>query len=115
MAAVPWPAGAPQFAESWQEMDDPLTIRTDMDVGPPKVRRRATRNTRRVTVGFIGTHAQWLALLSFFRIECQNGVEFHTFRHPYEGTVQQFRFVEAPQSTNLSALGVTMSCVWEQL
>ena len=113
--AVPWPAGAPQFAEGWQEKNNPNTIRTPMDVGPPKVRRRATRLTRQISVTFIGTHAQWLAVKDFFNLDCQEGVQFHTFLHPYEGTTQEFRFMEAPAVANISALGTTITCVWEQL
>lgn len=113
--AIAWPSGAPQFAESWQEQDQPVTVRTEMDVGPPKVRRRYTRTMRLMNVGFVGTHEQWNALKEFYEIDCQGGVEFHTFRHPYENTLQDFRFREAPSSTNMSALGVTINCVWEQL
>ncbi len=113
--AVAWPPGAPQFAERWEEQDDPLTVRTNMDVGPPKVRRRSTRNTRQIQVTFIGTHAQWLILKDFHRVSCQGGVEFHTFLHPYENTVQNFRFVNAPSISNIGPLGITMNCVWEQL
>lgn len=113
--SVPWPTGAPQFAESWQEKGNPNTVRTSMDIGPPKVRRRATRITRQITVSFTGTHDQWLAIRTFFNLDCQEGVEFHTFLHPYEGTVQAFRFMEAPQVTNVSSLGTTVTCVWEQI
>lgn len=112
---IPWPAGAPQFAESWEEQNQPLTIRTNMDVGPPKVRRRATRSFRSVTVSFTCRHDQWRVLKDFFQVDCQSGVQFHEFLHPFEGTVQEFRFIEAPQVVSVISFGVTVNCQWEQL
>lgn len=110
-----WPAGAPQYANTWTQANQPNTIRSSMDVGPPKVRRRSTAPNIQFQVSMIGTHAQGNAVQSFFDFECQGGVNFHTFLHPFEGTLQTFRIVEPPAITNVSAYAVTIDMVWEQL
>lgn len=111
----PWPGAAPQFASNWEEQDEPSTIRSSMDVSFPKVRRRYTKGMGRFRVTMVGTKAEGAAVKSFFRSECQSGVNFHTFLHPFDNTVQTFRFIEAPAISNLSALAVTISMQWEQL
>lgn len=111
---VEWPALAPQFAESWQQQNKPVTIRSEMEVGPPKVRRRYTNPIREFGVQMIGTHAQGMEVQEFFEITTQGGVLWHNFRHPFTNVVEQFRFVEAPSIQNLGALGTTISMKWEQ-
>jgi hypothetical protein len=115
MAALAWPAGLPDCAQSWEEKDIPVTVRTQMEVGPPKVRRRFTRTMRAVQVGFTMDHAQAMALRDFFEIDLQGGVLEHSFRHPFRGDVESFRFVEAPTITAEGALACVVSCSWEQL
>jgi len=67
------------------------------------------------TVSMVGSHAEGNAVQRFFESEIQGGVNFHTFLHPFEGTVQQFRFVEAPAISNLSSQAVSIAMQWEQL
>ena len=112
---VPWTPNAPQFPESWSESGQPVVIRTQQEVGPPKVRRRSTSVFRTVQLTFVGTHDQWLALQNFYEIDLQGGVLFHNFLHPYDLQTYEFRFTEPPQVSNINALGTQVSCVWERL
>lgn len=111
---IAWPAGAPQFPETWNEANQPVTVRSSVDVGPPKVRRRYTSPLISIKTTFVGTHAQWLALLDFFNVDLQGGVLFHDFLDPFSGQVKEFRFVNPPTVNNISALGVQISCDWER-
>ena len=111
----PWPGTAPQYAASWEQQSQPVTIRSNMDVSFPKVRRRYTKAMNQYRVSMVGTKAQGAAVESFFELECQGGVNFHTFLHPFEGTMQTFRFIEAPTISNLSSQAVTINMAWEQL
>lgn len=115
MASVNWPAGLPDCAETWEEVDQPTTVRTQMQSGPPKVRRRFTRTLRQVRVGFTMNHAQAMQLRDFFELDLQGGVNEHTFRHPFRDALENFRFMEAPRIANLGALACSVSCAWEQL
>jgi hypothetical protein len=111
----PWPGTAPQFASGWEQQSDPVTIRSNMDVSFPKVRRRYTKAMKTYQVTMVGTKAEGNAVQSFFDLECQGGVNFHTFLHPFENTLQTFRFIESPSVNNLSSQAVTISMSWEQL
>jgi hypothetical protein len=113
--AITWPTTLPDCAESWEEQAVPVTIRTSMDVGPPKVRRRYTRTMRNVRVGFTMTHAEAMALREFFEVDTQGGVLEHAFRHPFNNAIESFRFVEPPSIANLGAMACSVSCSWEQL
>jgi hypothetical protein len=86
-----------------------------MEIGPPKVRRRYTRAMSKYQVGMIGTHAQGNAVQEFFDLELQGGVNFHSFTNPFTGVVETYRFLEAPDISNLSALAVQITMNWEKL
>ena len=111
----PWPAGAPQFASTWEQQKQPNTIRSDMDVSFPKVRRRYTRAMSQFQVSMVGNHAEGAAVQDFFDGVIQDGVNFHTFLHPFTGVLETFRFMEAPQVSSLSSQAVTISMTWEQI
>jgi hypothetical protein len=112
---IAWPAELPACAQSWDEQDVPVVVRTQMDIGPPKVRRRYTRTMRNARVGFTMTHAEAMRLRDFFELDTQGGVYEHQFVHPFRGELERFRFVEPPTIANLGALACTVSCSWEQL
>lgn len=115
MAVLLWPTTLPACAEAWEETDQPVTVRTNMDAGQPKVRRRFTRTLRSVRVSFTMNFSQAMALRDFFEVDTQGGVLEHQFRHPFRNVVENFRFIEAPKISNLGALACSVSCAWEQL
>ena len=116
MATVhPWPVGAPQFANTWTQQAQPVTIRSSMDIGQPKVRRRYTRAMYQYDVTMVGTREECNAVLEFFDLECQGGVNFHTFLNPFSGVVETYRFMESPSVDSLSALAGTIAMKWEKL
>jgi hypothetical protein len=112
---IPWPVGLPDCAESWEEQNVPVTVRTQMDIGPPKVRKRYTRTMRNARVSFTMTHEQAMQLRDFFEVDLQGGIYEHEFRHPFANELQRFRFVEPPSIANLGAMACAVSCSWEQL
>lgn len=114
-APIAWPAALPACAETWEEFNVPVVVRTQMETGQPKVRRRFTRTMRNVRVGFTMDHAQAMALRDFFEADLQGGVLEHQFRHPLRNALESFRFMEAPRIANLGALACSVSCAWEQL
>lgn len=115
MASLLWPPSLPECAETWEEADQPVTVRTSMDAGQPKVRRRFTRTMRTVRVSFTTDHVQAMALRDFFELDTQGGVLEHQFRHPFRNAVENFRFIEAPRIASLGALACAITCAWEQL
>jgi len=113
--AIAWPVELPDCAQTWEEQAVPVTVRTQMDTGQPKVRRRFTHTMRSMRVTFVLTHEQAMALRDFFEIDLQGGVQEHTFRHPFRDVVESFRFVEPPTISNVDALACSVACAWEQL
>ena len=115
MTTVAWPATLPDCLESWEETERPSVIRTAMDAGPPKVRRRFTAPMREIRCTMNLRRDQYLAFRDFFDVTCGQGVNWHTFTHPYTGAVESFRFVEPFVIQSMSALAVVVSMTWEQL
>lgn len=75
MAAPVWPAALPQDFQikNYLEVLPDVVVRTKMDAGPDKVRRRLTQNTRPVKHSMVLTDTQYVALASFFLNDCQGG------------------------------------------
>jgi len=101
--------------QSWSEVDQPVTIRSAMEDGLVKVRRRFTGVYRvaNVTVTLPGDliNAFW----SWFRTDCQQGVVPTTMMDP-QGVEGVWRFTQPPQLAYIGpgTAGATFSCVIEQ-
>ena len=70
-----WPAALPQDfqIDGYGETLPDVTIRTKMDAGPAKVRRRFTANVRPIKCKLKVTDTQYVALASFFQNDCAGG------------------------------------------
>ncbi len=88
-----WPAELPQIPDrdGFKETGPKLQLRTKMETGPDKVRRRTTRGTRKQTMSFLMTTAQTFILDDFYE---QNVALTWDFPKPRGGTVKKFRFTE---------------------
>jgi hypothetical protein len=114
-SGIPWPTSLPACAETYTEKAEPVTVRTNVEEGPPKVRRRFTVRILRAQVGMQMTIAQRNILDSFFYVELNGGVGRFTFTHPWTQQVVDWRFVEAPDFANNGPLGVSVTMVWEMM
>lgn len=83
MAAATWPAGLPAVSElsGYSEGLGKQSIRTDMDAGPAKVRRRGA-NARPYTLAITLTSAQLDTLIDFWTNDLQGGSLPFVIRHP---------------------------------
>lgn len=93
-----WPATLPALPlrEGYKETLPKLTIRSSMDVGPAKVRRRGGANVRKHEVSMDMTGAQVEIFDVFFLEECAGGALPYNYLKPRTGVQAQFRFDEAP-------------------
>ena len=113
--AVPWPVSLQQivnsdgFAFSYGE----TAIRTSMDIGPAKVRRRFTKpiDTLRVTINL--TTSEQEDLYFFYNTDLNGGVTTFELDHPITGDLTVFRFTSAPQVTHLGGGNFRASMEWE--
>lgn len=93
---VTWPSTLKPLKGSVQETPPENAIRSDMDVGPAKVRRRTTANIRPLTFSMRLTGAQTATLDTFYNTDTFSGVEPFDFKHPRTGSTVTARFVSPP-------------------
>jgi hypothetical protein len=96
--AVGWPSGLPSivleegYAERWAEN----VIRSPMDVGPAKLRRRSTAAVRRTTAVQLLTTAQVATLKTFYDTTTAYGSLSFDFTDARTGATLEARYVTPP-------------------
>lgn len=98
MSIPAWPTSLPQklLAEGYGEkLDDSTVIRTKMDIGPAKVRRRSTSTVEPIKGSMWLTSAQWSTLRFFYYTTLARALKF-SWVHPTTGAAVNLRFVTAP-------------------
>lgn len=115
---INWPSYLPTCAQTWQEKDAPDVIRTEMDMGLPKQRRRSTLRNTAVNVSWTLPVAQFDQFDQFYLTATQQGVIPFYFAHPVTGNLNTYTFVEAPQYTFLDGTNgvgaVKVDALWER-
>ena len=100
---------------SWDEKQEPNTIRTDMEAtGYVKVRRRTTGIMRVAQVKRNFEAKDYDAVMSWFNVACQGGVIPTRMMTPY-GKEEVWRFSEPPSITWIEPKAFSVSCSLEQL
>lgn len=94
-----WPGTLPQLPliQSYKETTPNVTIRTTMDAGPAKVRRRFTAGVRTINVEFLLTSAQTQTLDDFYQTTLSGGSLSFTWVNPRTGGSESCRFVQPPE------------------
>jgi hypothetical protein len=109
-----WPGTLPQYPlkQGYQRAGKAGLIRSGMEVGPAKVRRRTTAAVERMQLTFRMTAAERTAFLTFFETTVSGGVERFDFPDPETGATIVCRFAgganEAPYTITPGAPGVWM-------
>jgi hypothetical protein len=94
-----WPGTLPDFVtiDGFQETIPSNVIRSGMDTGPPKLRRRATSAPRPINCTQILTAAQVADLETFYMTTLTGGTQQFTWKNPRTGgAVTTMRFVDPP-------------------
>jgi hypothetical protein len=96
-----WPASLPQspLIESYEESRPKTKLRTQMDFGPAKMRRRFTANAYPVKATMELATTDTLTLDTFHDTTLAGGVLPFTLTHPRTGVTVNFRFVTEPAYT----------------
>jgi len=96
-----WPTGLPQAPskDGLSEQAPNTVIRTPMEAGPTKVRRRFTAGIRPFTMTFLLTKAQVELLDGFYWTTLVGGSLTFDWVHPRTGLSATFAFVEPPVYT----------------
>ena len=90
-------------------------LRSDMDVGPAKVRRRMTKSVDTLTCSIDVTTSEYSTFLYFFDTTLNGGVNQFTFDHPITGAPTDFRFGGPPQIRSIGGGNFRVTMRWEQL
>ena len=99
---------------SWNEKAQPVVIRTEMEDGTVKVRRRSTGKIRVAEVSRTFAATDYQAFQDWFTVACAQGVYATRVMTPY-GKEEVWRFSEAPQISWIDPKAFTVSCSIEQL
>jgi hypothetical protein len=101
--AQPWPSGLQQFfsEENFSLLLDDGTIRSDMDIGPQKVRRRYTKGVDRMTGSIWLTSAQYSIFYTFYDVTLAGGTIPFILDHPITGVPTEFRFLNQPRISSI--------------
>ena len=99
MANPVWPASLPAFVET-DGFDDAFpetVVRTPMESGPAKQRRRFTAAPEPLRAGLVLTKAQHDTLKTFFVTTCKGGSLAFDWVHPISQAAASYRFKAPPR------------------
>ncbi len=96
-----WPWSLPQrpLAQGFNERAPDTAIRTQMEAGPPKVRRRFTAGIRTMDMQLRVDADQVATLDTFYDATLAGGTLRFDWLHPRTGGALTYRFVEPPSYT----------------
>lgn len=94
-----WPATLPQgfLVDGYREVMPKTTIRTPMDAGPAKVRRRFTAGVRMLSGRTAMTREQTETLDTFFNTTLAGGALSFDWTHPRTQAPMTCRFASEPE------------------
>lgn len=100
-----WPSGLPQkpLLDGFSEGKQDIILRTEMDVGPAKRRRRYTWAPARFAVSLVCTTAQVATFETFVETTLNGGVDAFDWTHPRTGAAISLAIIGPYQWTPLGA------------
>lgn len=98
-----WPTTLPaHLINSFQETPPDNVLRTSMDKGPAKLRRRTTTNTRPIRFSMILTPTQLTALDTFYATTTRSGADEFDYKHPRTNATVSARFANPPSYSDVN-------------
>lgn len=98
MAAITWPSSLPgPLQDGYGEAPPDTTVRTKMDAGPDKIRRRYTAAPRPFSLRFHLTRDEVATLDAFYVTTSRSGSLRFNWTHPRTGAACEARFLSAPK------------------
>lgn len=115
--AVAWPGTLPQTVDERSfgiKLGNTL-LRSDMEVGPAKARRRFTKGVDVMSVSMTMTYAQYAIFEAFHDIDLNGGANSFNFNHPITQVASEFRMVDTPDAKPMGGGYISVSMQWERL
>lgn len=112
-----WPVALPTapIADGYQEIMPDNVIRSQMDTGYPKVRKRSTAAPYRLRLQYNMTASQVTTLVTFFETTLEYGVDTFTMNHPRTGSSETFRILSPPEISIADGVNYRVQINMEQL
>jgi hypothetical protein len=101
MADALWPTNlppAPTIRDTVETFAD-VALRTSMDSGPAKLRRRTTAGVAKFTLALFMTRTQIAQLNAFYLETLKGGTLTFEWKHPRTGAAVDMRFLSVPRAT----------------
>lgn len=108
-----WPTSLPEFQIPLQIRRQDGTIRTSMDSGPDKVRRRFSAISKYFSIAMNMDGSELGTLDSFYDTTLQGGSLSFDMNDPQTGVSASFRFTEPPQATQRVGNSNTDKRLWD--
>lgn len=103
MASINWPSTLPlPLQEGYKELPPNTSIRTQMDSGPVKVRRRYTAGVRSYNFSMDLTLDEIGALDTFYVDTTRSGTLLFNWTDPRTSASVEARFIKEPEYTSMS-------------
>jgi hypothetical protein len=117
MTIPAWPESLPvhPLTQGFEETLPNTMLRTQMDAGPAKQRRRVSAMPRPTTVSFTMSTAQVATFDAFYIDDLEGGALRYSYAGPRTGTTYEFRFTEPPKYSHLGGDHYTVACKIEQM
>lgn len=112
-----WPTSLEQYvdADSFNYKYGETVLRSDVDIGPKKLRRRFTRPINTASVSFILHEGDFATFDTFYNTTTNAGVTPFDLAHPITGVVKQWRFTETPSVRPLGGNEFTVAFELEEM
>jgi len=81
---------------NYTQQAEPNVIRSDVEIGPAKTRRRYTLPIINVKAGMVMTGDELKIFDTFYHGALMSGALRFLFRDPVSGTEKEFRFIDPP-------------------
>jgi hypothetical protein len=114
---APRPISIDGCFQTWAETDKSQIIRSEMDFGTVKVRRRTTGIIWTIEAGVTLKAEQYEDFQTWFRVNCQAGVIPTRIKRPMDAKEVVARFTEPPQIQwlDMEKNAFHAACKFEQL
>jgi|TARA_R110000851_G_scaffold91621_1_gene199973 hypothetical protein len=117
--AIQWPASLQDKVNTggYSLSLGDTVIRSKMDVGPVKTRRRNTRGVDDHAISIWVTGAEYTTLITFYKTTTAGGTLPFEFEHPITKVLTDFRFNGPPKFVPVGSNGIDfqVSMSWEEL
>ena len=112
-----WPSSLPTdiLTDGFSQKARPNSIRTQMEAGLDKVRRRYTSEIVDSAVSMVMTFTQYSALEVFYNTTLQGGTLSFNFTDPADDTEYEYQFLDTPGYSSFDSYNYLVNMQWERI